>query len=81
MKPVDSERVSRAETMVVDTGDSICTCESKRARRNMSFPSPETEGCDELADVERVGGCKTASLGFSGLVLACTASSVCPIML
>jgi hypothetical protein len=64
VKPADSERVLRAVTMVVDARDSTGTFSSQTARNNTLFLCPLTAGgCDELAVVVSVRGCKTSSLG------------------
>ena len=39
-KPADTEHVSRAEIMVVGSGNSIGTCDSKTARKSALFLCP-----------------------------------------
>lgn len=63
VKPVNSGRVLKPETMVVDAGDSIGTCSSKTTRVSMLFSCSARYGVgDELAVGTSAGGCKMASL-------------------
>lgn len=66
-----AECISGAVTMVACAGDFVGGSDSKTAHESALFSCPMLAGgcesCGELALVERVGGCKTLSLGTSGL--------------
>ena len=65
-KSLDAERVLRAVTVQVGTGDSVCGCDLKSAHDGalfLSLVTGESCGtCGELALVESVVGCDTSSL-------------------
>ena len=76
MKPVNTEHVLRADTIMVNAGDHMRACDSETAHNSALFPSPVTWRCDGLAVSGAAVGWKRTSLWFGRLVWTRVTSSV-----